>query len=89
MLTDLARDDRRVDNEQDEFAEQLVEEPDAGVQQSPAQGGHAGLQLALHVSLADDDVLQTVGEGVLLQDIDQSEELIQVGILEITKHSEH
>lgn len=68
-LTNLARNDRRVDDELNELVEQLVQEPDAGIQQSPSQCSHAGLQLPLHVCLGDDDVLQAEGEGVLLQNV--------------------
>lgn len=69
MLTNLSGNNRRVDDELDEFVEQLVQKPDTGVQQSPFQCGHARLQLPLHVCLSNDDVLQAEGEGVLLQHI--------------------
>lgn len=78
----MSGDDWRVDDELNELVEQLVQEPDAGIQQGPSQSRHAGLQLALHVGLGDDDVLQAEGEGVLLQDVDQGEELVQVGVLQ-------
>lgn len=65
----MARNDRWVDDELNELVEQLVQEPDAGIQQSPSHSSHAGLQLPLHVGLGDDDVLQAEGEGVLLQNI--------------------
>lgn len=68
-LTDLPGDDRWVDDELNELVEQLVQEPDTGIQQSSSQRSHAGLQLPLHVRLADDDVLQAEGEGVLLQNV--------------------
>lgn len=81
-VTNLSSDDWRIDDELNELVEQLVQEPDAGVQQSPSQSRHAGLQLPLHVGLCDDDVLQAEGEGVLLQDVDQGEELVQVWVLQ-------
>lgn len=65
-ITNLPSDDWRVDDELNELVEQLVQEPDASVKQSPSQRRHAGLQLPLHVGLGDDDVLQAEGEGVLL-----------------------
>lgn len=80
----MASDDGRVDDELDELVEQLVQEPDAGIQQRSSQCSHAGLQLALHVRLGNDDVLQAEGEGVLLQNVHEGEELIQVGVLELT-----
>ena len=81
-LTNLACNDRRVDDELNELVEQLMQKPDTGVQQSPFECSHTGLQLALHVRLGYDDVLQAEGEGVLLQNIHQSEELVQVWILQ-------
>jgi len=87
-LTNLARNDRRVDDELNELVEQLVQEADAGIQQSAPHRGHAGLQLPLHVGLGDDDVLQAEGEGVLLQNVHESEELIQVGVLHSTTESQ-
>lgn len=81
-VTNLSSDDRWVDDELNKLVEQLVQEPDARVQLSPSQSRHAGLQLPLHVGLGDDDVLQAEGEGVLLQDVDQGEELVQVGVLQ-------
>lgn len=69
MLTDLAPNDRWIDNELNKFVEQLMQKPDTGIQQSPSQCSHAGLQLSLHVCLSNDDILQAKGEGVLLQNI--------------------
>lgn len=80
-FTNLARNDWWVDDELNELVEQLVQEPDTGIQQSPSERSHAGLQLPLHVCLSDDDVLQAEGEGVLLQNVHEGEELIQVGVL--------
>lgn len=81
-VTNLSSDDWRVDDELNELVEQLVQEPDASVQLSPSQRRHTGLQLPLHVGLGDDDVLQAEGEGVLLQNVHQGEELVQVGVLD-------
>lgn len=68
-LTNLACNDWWVDNELYEFTEQLVQEADTGIKQSPFQCSHAGLQLPLHVGLGYDDILQAEGKGVLLQNI--------------------
>lgn len=77
----MSCNDWRVYDELNELVEKLVQKADAGVQQSPPQCSHAGLQLALHVSFGYDHVFETEREGVLLQNIHQSEELIQVGVL--------
>lgn len=69
LLTNLACNDWRVDNELNEFVKQLMQEPDTGIQHSPSQCSHAGLQLPFHVCLGYDDVLQAERKGVLLQDI--------------------
>ena len=65
----MSCNDRRVDDELDELVEQLVQEANTGIQQSPSQCNHAGLQLPLHVCLGNDDILQAEREGVLLQNI--------------------
>lgn len=67
--TNLACDDWWVDYELYEFAEQLVQEADTGIKQSPFQCSHAGLELHLHVGLGYDDILQAEGKGVLLQNV--------------------
>lgn len=68
-FTNLPGDDWWVDDKLNELVEQLVQESDTRIEQSPPQRRHAGLQLPLHVGLGDDDVLQAEGEGVLLQNI--------------------
>lgn len=64
--TNLAADDRRVDDEEDEFVQQLVQETYTGVQECSLQGCHGGFQFSFHIGLSDDHILQSERERVLL-----------------------